>query len=360
MDINHSTDDISTSAGAPPTLGGNRIFHEFNSIIRENFIIGGDLATNGTNPYQRGTSGTASNATYMADRIQAIDSVAFTTEPTWAQTIDGLTITSNEATSHSGYALFNHKIEGYDVTKLFNSVDYFTLQGKIKSSLSGIIYVAIRSSGLDATYVFPIVVSAGITKVFSEVIPVPVIGTFGTGSNLGMDIYICRSQNDVTAHTSTFNQWQAGAYLSGPDQLDLHATNGATISIDKLKLEPGQIATQFWTPDAGTEKRRCMRYYQEHGRGLSGMVNDSSGTLVRLGGQSDVRMRTGAPVMALLMSTPVVIHGNAFVAATGSTLSGDSTSEAGFYFLISGFTGLTQFRPCISNTDKIISLTDEL
>lgn len=232
-------------------------------ISCENFIIGGDLATNGTNPYQRGTSGTASNASYMADRWVSQDNITFTTEPTWAQTTDGLTITSNEATIHTGWALTSQKIEGYNVSKLFALDDYFVIQGKIKSSLSGTVYIALRDAGATATYVFPVVLSAGIMTSFSETVPVPVIGTWATGVNSSLVVSIVRSNNDATLQTSTLNSWQSGAYISAADQLDFHATNAATISIDKLKIEPGQIATQFWTPDYEQELRRCHRYAQK-------------------------------------------------------------------------------------------------
>jgi len=259
MDINHSTNDISTSAGAPPTLGGNRVFHESNSIIKENFIIGGDLATGGTNPYQLGTSGTASNGSFAADLFEAFDNITFGTEPTWAQTVDGLTYTSNEATTHSSYAGDIEKLEGYDVSRLFSLGDYFVLSGSIKCSLSGKIYLAVRSTNYDVSYVFPVTVVAGVVTTFSEVIPIPVSGTFGTGTTHGMNVTWMRSNNDATFQTATLNAWQAGNYLSGADQLDFHATNGATISFDKIKIEPGQIATPFWTPDYGKELCRVQR-----------------------------------------------------------------------------------------------------
>ena len=67
-------------------LGDGSNFVSQDYIIRENFIIGGDLATDGTNPYQRGTSGTASDSVYMADRWISGDAIAFGTEPTWTQT----------------------------------------------------------------------------------------------------------------------------------------------------------------------------------------------------------------------------------------------------------------------------------
>ena len=262
--LDATVEDIAglTPAVGKMILGDGSNFVSQNHIIRENFIIGGDLATNGTNPYQRGTSGTAATTDYMADRFKTLDDITFATEPTWAQTVDGLTITSNEATTHSTYAFYSHMIEGYETTRLFSSSDYFVLQGSIKSSVTGKVYVSVRSAPADASYVFPVNVSAGVATAFSEVIPVPVIGTYGVGTAAGFSVTISRSNNNATFQTATFNAWHAGNYLSGADQLDLHATSGATISIDKLKIEPGAIATPFWTPDFGKELRRCKRYFK--------------------------------------------------------------------------------------------------
>ena len=65
-----------------------------------------------------------------------------------------------------------------------------------------------------------------------------------------------------SAVLTTPNVWSAGNFKGPTGQVNLMATNGATLYITGVQLEKGTVATPFERRPYGTELALCQRYYQ--------------------------------------------------------------------------------------------------
>lgn len=270
-----------------------------------NVIIGGDMTTN---PFQRGTSFTAAtNGQYLADRFQyncvgvgTIDSSQAVDSPTVAESgffgTNCLKLQVNTpdtvlaATDHYG---LSYVIEGYDWTYLAQRP--FTLSFWVKGNLPGIYCVAFQNSGADRSYVAQFSISASMVweYVTVTVSASPAGGTWNYTNGIGCRVHFTLGIG--TNFVTTANAWNNGNYLGTTSQTNAMSSNTNYFQIDRVKIEPGLLATTWQPRLREIEQALCERYYQK-----SYDVGDAPGTVTL----------NGATLGALAESYP---NGNAII-----------------------------------------------
>jgi len=138
------------------------------------------------------------------------------------------------------------------------------------------------------------------------------------------------------------------------------AQTSGTWVVGNIMLEESSIATSFDYRSYGTELQLCQRYYSYLNRGLVGGAD--SATTIALGGICVVPMRA-SPTIALMQTTPQFISGGTLFSGTASAITDSNVSFDSYHLRLSGFTGLTTGRACISRNGSgggLITLSAEL
>jgi len=137
-------------------------------------------------------------------------------------------------------------------------------------------------------------------------------------------------------------------------------TAGLTWTVGNVQLEKGSTATSFDYRPYGTELALCQRYYSSLNRGLVGGAD--SATEIALGGICVVPMRA-SPTIALMQTTPQFQSGGTIFSGTASAITDSNINSDSYHLRLSGFTGLTTGRACISRNGSgggLITLSAEL
>ena len=260
------------------TVQGHSYDDNVGAPVNRNLIINGGMSVD---QRRAGTALTAYNTTgsgFTADRFYCymITDGAVTLQ----QVVDGpsnvsiysskVTVTTQDTSlSASQVANVATRLEGYSISNLAfgtTSARPFVLSFWIKSSVTGVYGVAFRNGGAwNRRYIATYTVNAANTWEQKTIaIIADTSGTWGTGSNLGIDIAWCLGAG--TSESSTTGAWGAGAQEGANGQVNLMATLNATWQITGVQLEAGPVTTPFEFEPFETTLRKCQRYYELAGR----------------------------------------------------------------------------------------------
>ena len=247
------------------TLGSNTI--PSSSFMFRNKIINGDMRIDQRNA---GSSVTPASGVYTVDRwvYEATQSgkVAcqqVSTAP--SRFVNSLKLTSNSAYTVAAGDVFQivQRIEGSAISELAwgtTSASTVTLSFKAYSSLTGTFGGFLRNSASDRYYVFKYSIPVANTWTdISITIPGDTTGTWLTTNGYGLGIGW--SLGCGSTYQTTTGSWGSGNNRGATGQVDLVATNGATLYITAVQLEIGTVATPFEHRPIGVEKSLCYRYY---------------------------------------------------------------------------------------------------
>jgi hypothetical protein len=177
-----------------------------------------------------------------------------------------LTVTSTDATPTSSrqYGL-QQRVEGFN-TADFNfgsaAASAVTISFWVKCSVTGTFGGVIQNSASDRSYVFSFSVVAANTWEYKTVtIDGDTTGTWLTDNGSGLFLQFTVGAD--SAVLTTPNVWSAGNFKGPTGQVNLMATNGATLYITGVQLEKGTVATPFERRPFGTELALCQRYFQQ-------------------------------------------------------------------------------------------------
>jgi hypothetical protein len=175
-------------------------------------------------------------------------------------------ITSTAATTVGASDEFEvvQSIEG------FNAADFdfgkstaktLTLSFWVRSSLTGTFGGSIYNSAVDWCYPYSYTISSANTWEYKTItIPGQTSGTWLTNNGRGMAVLF--SLGAGSNRLATANAWINANRVGPTGQVNLVATNGATLYITGVQLEVGSSATSFEYLDYGNILRQCQRYFQ--------------------------------------------------------------------------------------------------
>ena len=172
-----------------------------------------------------------------------------------------------------------------------------TLSFWVKSSLTGTFGGAV-TNGPTINYSFPFsytILAANTWEYKTVTIIGPTAGTFNqSGTNVGLQLFF--SFGGGSNVLGTANSWVASSLRGVTGQVNLVATNSATLYITGVQLERNTTATPFeWIPYT-TELQLCQRYYWASSdarmSGYQGASNDLNQQVITF----PVAMRSGPSV----------------------------------------------------------------
>lgn len=156
---------------------------------------------------------------------------------------------------------FRYMMEGFSVYDLAGQP--ITLSFIFSASLVGVYTVAIRDAAATYSYITTITVATANTPT-RYVVTTPAIpagaSLGGATANTGMQIWIGALSAGTYLTSST--GWVNGNYITHNSASNWGLTAGATISLTRLQLEAGTVATAFEFRPLEQEYALCRRYLQ--------------------------------------------------------------------------------------------------
>lgn len=277
--------DTDTSLGASFTAVALAILTPTNTSFpgsllgsQRNVIIGGDFTTN---PWQRGVTFTAAaNGIYSADRflnsssndavvdiLRTADSPTVAESGTYSTHCLDLDVTTADAAIAAGqYQQFDYYVEGIDAAKFgFGQAGtrYITLSFWHKHTKTGTYCVSFRNSAANRSYVVEYTQDS--TTVWEKdiiTIPVDSSGTWlYTIGTTGLNITFSAAVGST--YQTPAGAWTAGNYTASSNQVNALDSTSNNFKLALIKLEPGQVATQYPIELEHDILLRCQRYYRK-------------------------------------------------------------------------------------------------
>jgi len=342
-----------------------------------NLITNGDMQISQRNET---SSISPTNNIFTVDRWQAVNDNAsskFTAQQVTEAPVgfhNSLKLTSSSAYTPASNEVFGvgQKIEGLDTNWLeFGSANAksITISFHVRSSLTGTFGGSVLNSDMTRGYPFTYTISSADTWEKKTVtVAGATDGTWLTNNGIGIRVHF--GLGATASRSGTANQWSSTQYTFFPTgATQVISTNAATLYLTGVKVEEGDVATDFEHRSYHDELLKCQRYYVEMGRAYSGESGyvlqglQAYGTTSLFGvlAQLPVRMRT-KPTCTVAGSITFANFSGAGVYAPSSTLGVNQssptwigTSGAGFssaYFVQGGFS-VTYVHPDGTNYIKV-------
>jgi hypothetical protein len=214
-----------------------------------------------------------------------------------------ITVTSNSTPSGGDYYIFQHPIEGYNMSQLdwgASGAKDVTLSFWVKSSVTGTFGGSLRSSTGNYSYVFDYTVNSSSTWEYKSVnISGATVDTWNSTNGSGINLLFSLGQGTTYA-TSTVGSWTAGNFHSSTTETDFIANASATFQITGVQLEVGKVATPFEHRSYGEELALCQRYYWKLG--------DRNGTNIPIGIGSYTTGSSGGNRIDVVITLPTTMR----------------------------------------------------
>ena len=351
-----STVTLPSTTGNIPVLPTGYSLGAGDTTRFKNRIINGDMRIDQRNA---GASVTPTDGAYTLDRWAAFmnpaskytvqQNAGSVTPPTGFINYLGLTSSSAYSLSATDYFGINQYIEGLNFADLgwgTANAKTITISFWVRSSLTGTFGGSLRNSANNRSYPFSYTINSANTWEYETItIAGDTTGTWLTTNGKGVGVNF--SVGTGSTYSGTAGSWYTNNYLSATGATSVVGTSGATFYITGVQLEVGSIATSFEYVDYGDQLRMCQRYFQTNLR-FGGAVQNST-TDIMLAAAFPVTLRT-TPTMGVTGAIGIYDGSGNFSQSSGTAGSYLGNAQGGL-IIAGNFTGMTNFRPCIMNTN---------
>jgi hypothetical protein len=179
-----------------------------------------------------------------------------------------LTVKSASTNTGSyGYA-FEHRIEGYNMSRLRlgrSTARPITVSFWVKSSVAGTYNTGLRTTNGETSFVKEITLSANTWTYITYTAPAQTatLSALNETNGLGLIVDVIGLGKQTSKTTSTLNAWHSGNYLFSSNQVAWMDNANATLFVTGLQVESGNSATEFEHRNIAEELSLCKRYYEE-------------------------------------------------------------------------------------------------
>jgi hypothetical protein len=242
--------------------GVDKALEEFRNPVRNG---GMRIAQTGTSfNFPAGSAFTLDGWKYGQNSTAAVtvsQQSAITPDNANAKWLIATVTTADAAIAAAEFSFIYHDVEGFDIAEYKGRT--FTIGFWVKSAVTGVHCVGLRSGPNDAFYVAEYTVAAANTPQFVSITIVgglPAIGTwnFTNGSGLQLCFPIACGSN----FTGAAGAWTLGNKIATASQVNCLATIGNVFGITAVQINPGAVAKRFQQVPYGQEFARCQRYYE--------------------------------------------------------------------------------------------------
>lgn len=226
-----------------------------------------------------------------------------------------VTVTSTGTPSE---AAITQTIEGYNIADLgFGTSDAKSLVASfwIRSSVTGTYCFSLRQGSGARSFVSNFSIASANTWQ-QVVVPIPgdTTGTYNSTTGAGFIFEVCFGASTLV--TSTTDAWQGGNFVCTSSQVNLAATNGATLYITGCQLEVGTVVTSFDFRSIGQELFLCQRYFFQLSSTNAG--NGQNAGITGHSNGSNELQRTNMSLPVTMRTVPTISVSN--VKGTGTDL----------------------------------------
>jgi len=320
--------------GQDTTFGGmrNRIINGDMRIDQRNVGASVTPSTNGTYTLDRWVTYFTQNSKFSVQQ-----NAGSITPPAGFTNYIGITSTAATTVGASDEFEVVQSIEGFNTADLDfgkNTAKTITLSFWVRSSLTGTFGGSVYNGAVDWCYPFTYTISSANTwEQKSITISGQTSGTWSTTNAAGINVLF--SLGAGSNRLATANAWINANRVGPTGQVNLVATNGATLYITGVQLEKGSAATAFENRHYGQELALCQRYFWQQISNSSTSLDAiaiGSSTNSTTGAQfivrSPVTMRSSPTFAARSQSGFLVFDTNAFVAVSSISIYGTISSPS--------------------------------
>ena len=238
----------------------------FPAVFR-NRIINGDMRIDQRNA---GGAVTPTTTTYGVDRWKI--NTTQSSKLTFQQVADAppgfkfstkITVASQFVVAAADTINFAQFLEGQNVVDMgFGTANtsFVTVSFWVKGSVAGTYNLSLNN-GSNRSYISSYTVNNVWTKQIVT-FPIDTAGTWPTDNTVGLGITF--NLGSGTNFQNTSGSWLAGNYIATNNAVSfVGQTNGNTLNITGVQLEPGSAATTFEYRPISVELGMCQRYYEK-------------------------------------------------------------------------------------------------
>jgi hypothetical protein len=232
------------------------------------------------------------------------------------------TVTTPDASiASTDYAWLLAAVEGYDIAAYVGQT--FTVGFWVKSSVTGVHSVALRSGGIDRVYLATVNILVANTPQFASItVPggLPAAGTWNFTNGVGLEVGFVLAAGSFF-HAAT-GSWLATSSIASSAQVNALATIGNVFGITDVQINPGSVAKKFKRLNYSDSLARCQRYYEE----LSLQVGEDTTSSTKGNGHSWKVEKRIAPALTVAAGI-----GSFSTATVTFAVPGVGTSKTGIY-----------------------------
>jgi hypothetical protein len=336
----------------PISVGGNTL-GAGNASSFKNRIINGAMVIDARNA---GASVTPSvNGTYTLDRWNSYftqaskfsvqQNAGSVTPPAGFTNYIGITSTAATTVGVSDEFEIVQAIEGFNTADLDfgkSTAKTITLSFWVRSSLTGTFGGSVYNNAVDWCFPFSYTISSANTwEQKSITIAGQTSGTWLTNNSIGMVVLF--SLGAGSNRLAPANAWINANRVGPTGQVNLVATNGATLYITGVQLEVGSQATSFDFRDYGRELMLCQRYFVGNMGYQNGFAYSANTGVCSFNYPNKMRV---TPTIGYLSGSTISVDfiGGSTNVTIAVTAGGAYTSVQGMAVETTGLTGRTTWQ----------------
>jgi len=350
----------STAAAARTNLGLDGFVNMKNRIINGQMVLDQRNAGASVTPSVNGTYTLDRWVTYFtqASKFSVQQNAGSVTPPAGFTNYVGITSTAATTVGVSDEFEIVQSIEGFNTADLDfgkSTAKTINLSFWVRSSLTGTFGGSVYNNAVDWCFPFSYTISSANTwEQKSITISGQTSGTWLTTNGIGVNVLF--SLGAGSNRLATANTWINASRVGPTGQVNLVATNGATLYITGVQLEVGTQATSFEYRQYGTELQLCQRYYSRI-QGTSGATGYAGICTGQVGTSTLGNLLLKMP--ATMRSTPTTSYGGTIQIYDASVTPSVTAVTTAYYgndvvwvTLTAAGGGLTAGRACVFYTNN--------